>query len=99
MPALRSKTRMPPKAPRVPKKPVIANPKERPSPKVMARVLFKGGPYAGKQAMLPLCDTMVFSARGRHGRYRHTPEWVGVTGKTRTYNALVYTWEDIAWPT
>lgn len=70
--ALRKNTRMPPKAPRLPKSPVGFNYRKKPSPEKSFACRCQGGPWDG--TMLPMFRsspaTAVFNLRGQRGRYR-----------------------------
>jgi len=88
--------RMPPKPPRMPRNPVIINPKKRKSPSIKASVLCDGGPLHSKRmTVLALEPTMVFTLRGQRGRYIPSGRYVPTTGKHHTLKASLFSWEAV----
>lgn len=91
---LLKKTRMPPTAPRVPKNPVITNPKPRAPARLRVSAVCDGGPLHAQRLIMPFYEpTIVFSLRGQRGRYKPTGERRPVTGKHMTIDVSVYEWE------
>lgn len=95
--AIRKKTRMPPKMPKVGKGPQLPNfkTKLKPAPRP-ARVYCKGGPWHGECILAQICEpTMVFTLKGMRGRYKPSHTTVPVTGKHHTVDVSVYDWQEI----
>lgn len=86
--------RMPPVPPKVPKNPVVRNPKPRAPAKLRVSAICDGGPWHARRMIMPFYEsTIVFSLAGYRGRYKPTGERRPVTGKHMTIDVSVYEWE------